>query len=648
MDDIPEETFEQLISEGRDQAREQIKVASREDTSRAPKAINVDKYRLYLTIPKSVVFFIVRYNVDPVYAQTQIQYAHLMLPATPLAQLSAVKDCKVSDIVMEAYSELTVGWVTKKVLAGWNSGVSLNSVEKLFILANLRSQVEFVPMLKVSDADESVNEETDDLIGVLNKCRLGSTPVLPGKEINTALYLCYEYRAEEVKVGDNIFKVPTMTGRRVPSNLLAAYDKAKMDYYPFVAGVPLIAAAKKFFPSFPNMLALDRVLDNNVTKILDKIKLTKSDPFRYVAPVDGNRSIFAGKVLTDWNSFFQSFGYDIYGPVVPARVLASLAVYGYVGEVNEVALYKTTPSVFKCSNKLETIHNHTYLDIKDTHTFPESYCYLNPTPEDLNFAIAVGKKPLMLAMNVTNFVSASPQVAIFCKGFARVKINVFFSYPPLVVMQGCIKGDKRGIPAPGITDTLAKLERAIVKGYLDEIPRRAIGHDTQGFRIQGSDPNYKLSGIQQKLSNCCGRYVGLSDNEKKKYYSTTRYSDIVIDDVQLKEEDKVTVSLAYPRIGISIDETSELITINYGACYGTDGVYTGETRKPITEGWKRSTVEDVAPTDEYEYVPEQSYDTDPESGNESEEDDAEMGDVKEPAKDKTPEKPGPASPGYVA
>ena len=66
----------------------------------------------------------------------------------------------------------------------------------------------------------------------------------------------------------------------------------------------------------------------------------------------------------------------------------------------------------------------------------------------------------MLAMNVTNFVSASPQVAIFCKGLARVKINVFFSYPPLVVMQGCIKGEKRGIPAPGITDTLAKLERA--------------------------------------------------------------------------------------------------------------------------------------------------------------------------------------------
>ena len=59
-------------------------------------------------------------------------------------------------------------------------------------------------------------------------------------------------------------------------------------------------------------------------------------------------------------------------------------------------------------------------------------------------------------------------------------------------------------------------ESAIVKGYLDEIPRRAIGHDTQGFRIQGSDPNYKLSGIQKKLSNCCGRYVGLSDNEKKK------------------------------------------------------------------------------------------------------------------------------------
>ena len=36
------------------------------------------------------------------------------------------------------------------------------------------------------------------------------------------------------------------------------------------------------------------------------------------------------------------------------------------------------------------------------------------------------------------------------------------------------------------------------------------------------------------------------------------------------------------------------------------------------------------------------------TGNEKEGDDAEMGDVKEPAKDKTPEKPGPASPGYVA
>ena len=47
-------------------------------------------------------------------------------------------------------------------------------------------------MLKVSDADGSANEEADDLIGVLNKCRLGSTPVLPGKEINTALYLCHD------------------------------------------------------------------------------------------------------------------------------------------------------------------------------------------------------------------------------------------------------------------------------------------------------------------------------------------------------------------------------------------------------------------------------------------------------------------------
>jgi len=549
MEDISDELFENILNVGKQAQEDAVKKEVEAAQVVVPVTLKLSKYFVYLELHSDITLWVGRMLFDAEFCKVNAKWAYLLNPLNLVSQLSVVDELKEHKDSLNAFGDTDMRWLCKRITTGWNSGIKINQCTDLIKLANLRSQIEFVP-------HTLVEEGKDVIVGILNKLRLSSVPFLPGRSVTKILNNIYEIGAIRREDGSVTGRTGILV-RPVPSNLLAAFATTKVDYIPFTIGSQMLQLAQKVLPNMVSIAVLDLIFKNNVARFDARIKTMDVGCWEYILPAHNQRSLFSGPVHPQWNSFFHGFSFDAFGPISADRVLAALSVKGYVGPVNSVALYCNEPRSFKCPNKIQCITEHVFISEYETATYPPDYCYYGPAPSDLNLALAAKKFPQVLALPLTGVLSGCPQVQIFATYHGRVSLEVFYCDPPLAVF-GPVDPEavlECGIPGGNILDQIGKIEKGFVKGFLTELVERACGDFHQGFRIDHRDNTYHVTHFSCVYPNFCGRYMALSKKEKERYAPSVRFSDVSIDGKRLHEE-PVAIMQGYPRVGVNYQLTA--------------------------------------------------------------------------------------------
>lgn len=488
---------------------------------------NADKHALYMQLPACVVLHIAR----AIFVNKEWTQAMLTAGASgDLNKLSAVADCKDIKLPKDV-AGLDLNWIVKRIEAGWNVGQSCSDFSTLNRLAAYYNQLEFIPVGFTGK---------EGYFYYAHKVRYDSVPYLPFNSDWSVAPLAFKFDGKGLVV------------RPIPKNLVTALAAVKTVYKPHALAKRLLERAGQFFPDLKNVLSLAMVLGKNLATLQKTYSEVDVNIALALEPVAKAQSIFAGPVLSEWISFFEGFSHDGCGTVSAARALASYGGFkGFYGQLSNIAVWLNQPCTLKVPNKLEVIVKHTYVDFKSFNEWPSDCCVYNPTPGELNAYLSLtGKNPAALAMPLTAVLTNTPQVDTYCKRFGNVLVTVLFSDPPTVVFQPT----KKGLCGYTMKDNLARMEKAIVKGFLSAASMIS-GDYFIGFQIVAADDyapelfHIRTKMLRGKMFNTSAkRYVSMDDAELRRYVPTARVGDVKVDDMDAGAKFTMSSVPQYPRV----------------------------------------------------------------------------------------------------
>jgi len=574
MEFIDEDELEKEIEAQSKTIADEIAEAKANSKTDIKEETYLDKHMAYLSLPFEVVWHLIHCCFSD---KENYVAARSCFKEGNLSKISSAFKAETSSKLTAEQLNLPLKWIEKRIRAGWRSGKLCTSVSGLNKLAAFNAQLEFIPV-RVDNANHFI----------CHKVRFNACPYLPVKVCTRPVDMLYRFNGK------------TMEPRTLPLNLHAAFQKQGKKWEAALTAALYVKRAHTVFPHIESSAQLATILGNqNYDKLVSLHQGVDEKVADFIEVLPNQKSIFSGKVLDQWSNFFSGFATDEFGPVSPARALASLDYDVYYGELSEVAIWKPIPVVLKVKGRLESIVDHTYVDYYSTHVWPAGAMCYNLDPADLNAYIVGAGTPAALAMPITACFSKSPQIDTYCRRVSTVKITVLFASTPVVVFSK----DNVGLSGASIKEAITVLERVFVKGYIIA----SKNNSSRGFTItpaQDYSPDklsVKITVLTNPFNHVSTRYMSMTKKEKSRYIPTARVQDVYVGGDKLGNEEVLgTFVPTYPRASPTLIPRDELII---KGIYDDDGEYVGQGDIDLEDWAPKRKPEDVNKPPRPDHVP---------------------------------------------